>query len=83
MVICLERGANDLHVIQLMPLPLHVSCFIQISLTSLMPAYRGCRGKEAIKWVSYIGYWRRRAGIKVAQFPFHWEFRAPGKDKAT
>jgi len=22
-VICLERGANDLHMIQLMPLPLH------------------------------------------------------------
>jgi len=23
MVICLERGANDLHMVQLMPLPLH------------------------------------------------------------
>ena len=34
MVICLERGA-DLHVAQLMPLPLTVSCFskIQIGIT--------------------------------------------------
>jgi len=23
MVICLERGANDLHMVQLMPLPFH------------------------------------------------------------
>jgi len=27
MVVCLERGA-DLHMVQLMPLPLTVSCFI-------------------------------------------------------
>jgi len=35
-VICLERGA-DLHMAQLMPLPLSVSCFskIQIGFTSL------------------------------------------------
>ena len=39
MVICLERGA-DLHVAQLMPLPLAVSCFskIQIGFTFLAPA---------------------------------------------
>ena len=39
MVICLERGA-DLHVAQLMPLPLTVSCFskIQIGFTFLVPA---------------------------------------------
>jgi len=30
MVICLERGA-DLHMAQLMPLPLTVSCFTKIS----------------------------------------------------
>ena len=24
MVICLEQGANDLHMVQLMPLPLHI-----------------------------------------------------------
>jgi len=39
MVICLERGA-DLHMAQLMPLPLTVSCFskIQIGFTFLVPA---------------------------------------------
>ena len=41
-VICLERGA-DLHMAQLMPLPLTVSCFskIQIGFTSLVPADPG------------------------------------------
>jgi len=31
MVICLERGA-DLHMAQLMPLPLTVSCFSEIQI---------------------------------------------------
>ena len=37
-VICLQRGA-DLHIAQLMPLPLTVSCFskIQIAFTFLVP----------------------------------------------
>jgi len=41
MVICLERGA-DLHMAQLMPLPLTVSCFskIQIGFAFLLPADR-------------------------------------------
>ena len=30
MVICLERGANDLHMVQLMPLPPHHLCFSKI-----------------------------------------------------
>jgi len=51
-VICLERGA-DLHMSQLMPLPLTVSCFseIQIGFTFLVPAHPGSPGKRAIKWV--------------------------------
>ena len=54
MVICLERGA-DMHMAQLMPLPLTVSCSskIQIGFTFLVPAYPGCPGKEAIKWLVY------------------------------
>jgi len=46
MVICLERVA-DLHMVQLMPLPLTVSCFskIQIGFTFLVPAYPGSPGK--------------------------------------
>jgi len=44
MVICLELGA-DLHMVQLMPLPLTVSCFnkIQIDFTFLVPADLGKR----------------------------------------
>ena len=52
MVICLERGA-DLHMAQLMPLPLTVSCFskIQIGFTFLVPAHPGSPGKTAVKRV--------------------------------
>ena len=41
-VVILERGA-DLHMAQLMPLPLTVSCFskIQIGFTFLVPAHPG------------------------------------------
>ena len=50
MVICLERGA-DLHMAQLMPLPLTVSCFkkIQIGFTFLVLADLGSPGKRAVK----------------------------------
>ena len=50
MVICLERGA-DLHMAQLMLLPLTVSCFseIQIGFTFLVPAHLGSPGKRAVK----------------------------------
>ena len=42
MVICLDQGA-DLHMAQLMPLPLTVCCFseIQIDFTFLVPAHLG------------------------------------------
>ena len=52
LVICLERGA-DLHMAQLMPLPLTVSCFskIQIGSTFLVPAHLGSPGQRAIKRV--------------------------------
>jgi len=50
MVICLERGA-DLHMVQLMPLPLTVCCFskIQIGFTFLVLADLGIPGKRAVK----------------------------------
>jgi len=52
MVICLELGA-DLHMAQLMPLPLTVSCFtkILIGFSFLVPAHPGSPGKRAIKQV--------------------------------
>jgi len=49
MVICLERDA-DLHMAQLMPLPLNASCFskIQIGFTFLVTAHPGSPGKRAV-----------------------------------
>ena len=51
MVICLERGA-DLHMAQLMPLPLTVSC--RLVFTVLVPAHAGSPGQRAIKRVCAI-----------------------------
>jgi len=55
MVICLERDA-DLHMAQLMPLLLTVSCFskIQIGFTFLVPAHVGSPGKRAVKRVCVL-----------------------------
>jgi len=53
-IICLELGA-DLHVAQMMPVPLTVSCFskIQIGFTFLVLAHPGLGspGKRAVKRV--------------------------------
>jgi len=48
-VIYLERGAD----LQLMPVPLTVSCFskIQIDFTFLVPAHLGSPGQRAVKRV--------------------------------
>jgi len=55
-VICLQRGAACLHMVQLMPLhpktPSSLVSFkIQAGFTFLVPAYPGCPGKEAVKRV--------------------------------
>jgi len=52
MVICLERGA-DVHMAQLMPLPLTDTYFskVQIGFTFLVPAHPGSPGKRAVKRV--------------------------------
>ena len=64
MVICLELGA-DLHMAQLMPLPLTVSCFskIQIGYTFLVPAHPGSPGKRAVKRVCVCVFERVVLGI--------------------
>jgi len=51
-VICLEQG-TDLHMVQLIPLPLTVSCSnkIQIGFTFLVPAHPGSPGQRAVKCV--------------------------------
>ena len=50
MVICLERGANDLHVVQLMPLPPHHLLLQQNPewFILLLTAYPGCPGKRPL-----------------------------------
>ena len=53
MVICLERGA-DMHMAQLMPLPLTDSCFSKIQtgfIIFLVPAHSGNPGQRAVKQV--------------------------------
>jgi len=60
---CLELGA-DLHMAQLILLPLTVSCFskIQIGFTFLVPAHPGSPGKRAVKRVCVRA--RARAKLK-------------------
>ena len=55
MVICVKRGA-DLHMAQLMPLPLTVSCFskIQTGFTFLALAHLGSPRKRAVKRVCVL-----------------------------
>jgi len=61
-LVCLQRGA-DLHTSQLMPLPLTVSCKIQIGFTFLVPAQLGSHGKRVVKrvcvcvCVCFAPYW--------------------------
>jgi len=52
MIICLGQGA-DLHMAQLMPLSLVVSCFnkIQIGFTFLVPAHPGRQWQRDVKRV--------------------------------
>ena len=51
-VICLERGA-DLHMAQLMPLPLTISCSSKIhtSFNFVVPTHVRSRGQRAIKYM--------------------------------
>jgi len=57
LVICLEQ-VSDLHMAQLMPLPLTVSCFnkIQIGFTFLVPAHPSSPGQRAVKWLCVFRY---------------------------
>ena len=70
MIICQERGA-DLHMAQLMPLPLTVSCFskIQIGFTFLVPADLGSPRQRAVKRVC-VCVWVIPPGMKVGVVGF-------------
>ena len=78
MVICLEQRA-DLHMAQLMPLPLTVSCFnkIQIGFTFLVLAHLGSPRRKAIKrvCVSFLGMPRRACGQYFQPYSFLGMFR--------
>jgi len=73
MVICLERGA-DLHMAQLMPLPLTVSCFskIHIGFTFLVPAHLGSPGKGPLNGCVclcvVLPAWRIKIDVIVTSF---------------
>ena len=59
MVICLQRGADCLHMVQLMPLhaktPSSLASFkSRLVFTCLVPAYPGCPGKQAVKVVAVV-----------------------------
>jgi len=53
MVISLQQGANGLHMVQLMPHPPIISCFIKIQNGSafLVLAHQSSRGKKAVEWL--------------------------------
>jgi len=56
MVICLKGGANDLHMVQLMPLPPHhlLLQYNPVWFTFLVPAHPGCPGKKPLNGCSVV-----------------------------
>ena len=64
--LCLERGA-DLHMAQLMPLPLTVFCFskIQIGFAFLVPTHPGSPRQMAVKRVCVSGYILKKNSRRV------------------
>ena len=72
MVICLERGA-DLHMAQLMPLPLTVSCFskIQIGFYRMMLCIRGTRHGPVSVRPSQVAVLLKMAKRRITQTTSH------------
>ena len=59
MVICLERGANDLHMVQLMPLPPHHLCFSKIQNRIVYPSGTSLPGLSCKEghWTTVVVCW--------------------------
>ena len=73
MAISLERSA-DLHVVQLMPLPLNVSCSskIQTGFIFLVPAHPGSPGERAVKRVCVCVFQREvPLFLEITEFLFN------------
>jgi len=72
-----------LHMAQLMPLPLTVSCFskIQIGFTFLVPAHLGSPGKRAVKRVC-VCYLQESGKNQLAQILSPYEYVFPVADVA-
>jgi len=73
-VICLERGAY-LHMAQLMPLPLTLSCFskIQIGFTFLVLAHPGRPGQRAVKYVCVLVSIDMHCKSEIFELKFNFE----------
>ena len=84
MVICLERGAH-LHIAQLMPLPLTVSCFskIQTGFTFLVPAHLGSPGKGPLNGCVCECDDDRNDGLMMAGSVAEPEDRATGERRGS
>jgi len=87
-VVCLEQGAH-LHMAQLMPLLLTVSCLskIQIGFTflvpGLVPAHPGSPGKRAVKRLCVCVCLCVRACVRDILFNFGYVVQLPGLSTAT
>ena len=64
---------NEVHMAQLMPLPLTVSCFskIQIGFTFVVQAHPGSPGQRTIKRVCMCGYMCARVFLFTLWWAFH------------
>ena len=76
---CLQRGANDSQMVQLLPLPPIISCFnkIQNGSVFLVPAYPGCPGKKAIKrvwWYDDATATTNTTPTTTILWPFPWDY---------
>ena len=76
MVMCPGQGA-DLHMAQLMPLPLNISCFSESRLvlpcwfylsSPGSPGYSQTKSKRAIKWLCVCVYWLPLSAIYILIF---------------
>ena len=78
-VICLERGA-DLHMAQLIPLMLTVSCSskIQIGFSFLVPAHLGSPGQRAVKrvCVKRVCVWNSKMRPRKMPYTYTWHVHA-------